>query len=48
MHDMFAQIIPIKRISNPEEIVNGIVWLLSNEACFVTVSTLVIDGGCIS
>jgi NAD(P)-dependent dehydrogenase (short-subunit alcohol dehydrogenase family) len=48
MHDMFAQIVPIKRMGNPEEIANGIVWLLSNEASFVTGSILVMDGGFIS
>lgn len=48
LHDSFAQMIPIKRMGNPEEIANGIVWLLSNEASFVTGSTLVMDGGFIS
>lgn len=48
LHDRFAQMIPIKRMGNLEEIANGIVWLLSNEASFVTGSTLVMDGGFIS
>lgn len=48
LHDTLAQMIPIKRMGNPEEIANGIVWLLSNEASFVTGSTLVMDGGFIS
>lgn len=48
MPDMFAQIVPIKRMGNREEIANGIVWLLSNKASFVTGSTLVMDGGFIS
>jgi NAD(P)-dependent dehydrogenase (short-subunit alcohol dehydrogenase family) len=48
MHGNFAQMIPIKRMGNPEEIANGIVWLLSDEASFVTGSTLVMDGGFIS
>jgi NAD(P)-dependent dehydrogenase (short-subunit alcohol dehydrogenase family) len=48
MPDMFAQIVPIKRMGNREEITNSIVWLLSNKASFVTGSTLVMDGGFIS
>lgn len=36
---------PIKRIGRPEEIANGIAWLLSEEASFVVGHTLSIDGG---
>jgi NAD(P)-dependent dehydrogenase (short-subunit alcohol dehydrogenase family) len=36
---------PIKRIGEPQEIANGIAWLLSNEASFVTGHVLSIDGG---
>jgi NAD(P)-dependent dehydrogenase (short-subunit alcohol dehydrogenase family) len=36
---------PMNRMGKPEEIVNGIVWLLSGEAAFVTGHILNIDGG---
>jgi NAD(P)-dependent dehydrogenase (short-subunit alcohol dehydrogenase family) len=36
---------PIKRIGEPQEIANGIAWLLSAEASFVTGHVLSIDGG---
>lgn len=36
---------PIKRIGEPDEIANGIAWLLSDEASFVAGHILNIDGG---
>lgn len=36
---------PINRLGNPEEVANGIAWLLSDEASFVIGHTLNIDGG---
>jgi NAD(P)-dependent dehydrogenase (short-subunit alcohol dehydrogenase family) len=36
---------PMGRMGHPEEIANGIVWLLSDEASFVTGHVLNIDGG---
>lgn len=36
---------PINRLGYPEEIANGIAWLLSDEASFVIGHTLNIDGG---
>jgi NAD(P)-dependent dehydrogenase (short-subunit alcohol dehydrogenase family) len=36
---------PVKRIAEPEEIAHGIIWLLSDEASFVTGHVLSIDGG---
>jgi len=36
---------PMARMGVPEEIANGIVWLLSDEASFVTGHVLNIDGG---
>lgn len=36
---------PVKRIGEPNEIANGIAWLLSDEASFVTGHVLSIDGG---
>ena len=39
---------PIGRLSNPEEIANAVVWLLSNSASFVLDHTLLVDGGVVS
>ncbi|AUG99962.1 3-oxoacyl-ACP reductase [Prodigiosinella confusarubida] len=36
---------PMNRLGKPEEIANGIAWLLSDEASFVTGHILNIDGG---
>ncbi|WP_156680935.1 SDR family oxidoreductase [Sphingomonas profundi] len=36
---------PIGRMGNPEEIANGVVFLLSPAASFMTASSMVIDGG---
>lgn len=36
---------PLGRFAHPEEIANGAIFLLSDEATFVTGTTLVIDGG---
>ncbi len=35
----------MQRFGEPEEIANGVIWLLSDQARFVTGTTLVIDGG---
>jgi NAD(P)-dependent dehydrogenase (short-subunit alcohol dehydrogenase family) len=39
---------PIGRLSNPEEIANAVVWLLSDKASFVLGHTLLVDGGVVS
>jgi NAD(P)-dependent dehydrogenase (short-subunit alcohol dehydrogenase family) len=39
---------PIGRITDPEEIANAVVWLLSDKASFVLGHTLLVDGGMIS
>lgn len=44
-HDLIANMIPLKRMGNAEDIANGILWLLSDETSFVTGTTLVMDGG---
>lgn len=36
---------PLKRVADPEEIANGIVFLASDEASFVTGTSLIVDGG---
>ncbi|WP_076414284.1 SDR family NAD(P)-dependent oxidoreductase [Shewanella sp. UCD-KL12] len=43
--NMIAQMHPMNRMGNPQEVANGICWLLSNEASFVTGHILNIDGG---
>ena len=37
--------IPLGRAGRPEEVVNGVLFLASDEASFMTGSELVIDGG---
>jgi NAD(P)-dependent dehydrogenase (short-subunit alcohol dehydrogenase family) len=36
---------PMGRIGRPEEIAEGVLWLCSDKASFVTGHSLVIDGG---
>ena len=43
--DDFIRGIPVGRIGQPEDIANGIAFLASEEAGFMTGSELVIDGG---
>ncbi len=40
-----ASAIPLRRVGQPEEVGAAAVWLCSDEAAFITGSTLVIDGG---
>ena len=42
---LFGQDSPMKRMGEPVEIANGILFLASDEASFVTGAHLVIDGG---
>ncbi len=37
--------IPVGRLGKPEELADAIVWLASNQACFVTGQTILVDGG---
>ena len=37
--------IPVIRLGEPEEIARSVVFLASDEACFITGSTLTINGG---
>ena len=36
---------PMKRIGQPEEVANAVIWLCSDESSFITGHCLVIDGG---
>src|SRR5262249_32901303 len=40
-----APMVPMKRIGQPEEIANAIIWLMSDEASYVTSATLDVTGG---
>ena len=39
---------PIRRVADPEEIANAVVWLFSDKASFVLGRTLLIDVGMVS
>ncbi|RFS20094.1 SDR family NAD(P)-dependent oxidoreductase [Chitinophaga silvatica] len=43
--DRITSMFPMHRIGDPKEMANGIAWLLSDEASFVTGHILSIDGG---
>ena len=40
-----ANTIPLKRIADPEEIAQPVVFLLSDQSSFITGQTLIVDGG---
>ena len=46
--EMLTSMHPIGRLSNPEEIANAVVWLLSDKASFVLGHKLLVDGGLVS
>ena len=37
--------IPMKKVGDPVDVANAAVWLISNEASYITGTTLYIDGG---
>lgn len=43
--EVIADSVPLKRIAQPEEIANAIMWLASDGSSYVTGETLMIDGG---
>lgn len=43
--DMLASLHPIGRLGQPREIADAVVWLLSQQASFVTGQSLTVDGG---
>jgi NAD(P)-dependent dehydrogenase (short-subunit alcohol dehydrogenase family) len=42
---VIADSVPLKRIAQPSEIANAMLWLASNGASYVTGETLMVDGG---
>ena len=36
---------PLKRLGNPKEVADAIVWLASERASYITGQTLLVDGG---
>lgn len=45
VQEMLNSQVPLKRFGRPEEIANAVSFLCSDEASFITGSTLVVDGG---
>ncbi len=43
-----AKGLPLRRLGEPEEVANAVVWLASSESSFVTGHVLVVDGGFLS
>ena len=45
MMEITTNSIPLKRIANPMEIAHPILFLLSQNASFITAASLIVDGG---
>ena len=45
MQDMMTRAIPMKRLGQPTEVAEAVVWLCSDAASFITGHQLVVDGG---
>lgn len=46
--ESFAAGLPMRRLGTPEEVANAVVWLVSDEASFVTGHVVAVDGGFLS
>jgi NAD(P)-dependent dehydrogenase (short-subunit alcohol dehydrogenase family) len=47
MEKALADVSPMRRIAEPAEIADTVVWLCSDEASFVNGHTLAVDGGAV-
>jgi NAD(P)-dependent dehydrogenase (short-subunit alcohol dehydrogenase family) len=45
VRELIEQAIPAGRVATPEEVASTIVWLLSDEAAYVTGADVAVDGG---
>jgi 3-oxoacyl-[acyl-carrier protein] reductase len=45
IYDRWADEVPLRRLGQPEEIADAIVWLASERASYVTGQTILVDGG---
>ena len=45
IRERWAQEIPLRRLGEPREIADAIVWLASDRAAYITGQTIVVDGG---
>ena len=45
VYDMLTSMHAMKRLGKPEEIANAFCWLISNDASFVTGTSIFVDGG---
>jgi 3-oxoacyl-[acyl-carrier protein] reductase len=45
IYDKWQAEIPMKRLAEPQEIADAIVWLASERAAYITGQTVVVDGG---
>jgi 3-oxoacyl-[acyl-carrier protein] reductase len=43
--DMMVRSVPLGRLGTPEDVANAVLFLASDEAAFITGTTIVVDGG---